>query len=54
MKKKMMKKLLLAKETVRRLEAQDGLEHVGGGLVLEDPNAKKTKTCTVDTGCTHC
>jgi hypothetical protein len=38
--KKQMKKLALAKETLRGLEKRDGLGHVAGG--------------TVDSGCTAC
>jgi hypothetical protein len=39
--KKQMKKLALAKETLRGLEKRDGLRHVAGGL-------------TVETGCNYC
>lgn len=44
MRKKSLKKLVLAKETVRGLDKRDDLRHVAGGL----------KVGTVETGCNFC
>jgi hypothetical protein len=45
--KKQLKKLTLAKETVRELEKRDGLRHAAGGFFVG-------RQGTVETGCNFC
>jgi hypothetical protein len=47
--KKQMKKLVLAKETLRGLEKLDGLGHVAGGLTVE--SGCTCSCCTCVTAC---
>ncbi len=50
--KKQVKKLTLAKETLRGLEKRDGLRHVAGGTLYEQQFGRTGGT--VDSGCTDC
>jgi hypothetical protein len=46
--KKQMKKLTLAKETVRILEKQDGLRYVAGGAITGTEVQSKCNFCDYD------
>ena len=50
--KKQMKKLVLAKETLRGLEKRDGLRQVAGGTFYEQQFGRTGGT--VESGCTDC
>jgi hypothetical protein len=49
--KKQVKKLVLAKETLRGLEKRDGLRQVAGGTLYQQ---QQQFGGTVETGCTAC
>ncbi len=54
MKKKTKKKLVLAKETVRSLQSQDGLKQVIGGITLRGCTQLTCPESEANTNCTLC